>query len=478
MNKQGIKGPAYKFLHGSTKEAAEMVRVATSKPLAGFSHKIPPRVLPNYHAWIKDFGKNILTWKGPVPQLFVSDLEFVKEILNNKDGAFIKIPTDNFLKKLIGDGIVTAEGEKWFRQRKIANHAFCAENVKAMIPAIITSVEDMLNKWTEIEGKEIELYREFRVMASDVISKTAFGSSYLEGKDIFAKMDKIGTFAAQDTINPRFPLFRNIFRNSKERESDTLEMEIQDTIAGLIKKREESNIAENSDEYGNDLLGLLVKANHANNKKDRVSFEDIMDECKTFYFAGQETTVSLLAWTCLLLAMNTDWQDKAREEVTDLFGSSRITSDDANNIARLKTMNLILNESLRLYAPIVLITRQVAKEVKLGEYTLPKDLQIFISPLIVHHDTDIWGNDAHLFKPERFSEGIAKATNNTMSFLPFGAGPRNCVGKGLAMMEAKIALSMILQKYSFCLSPTYVHAPYKLLTGIPQYGIQIIVQKI
>ena len=139
---------------------------------------------------------------------------------------------------------------------------------------------------------------------------------------------------------------------------------------------------------------------------------------------------------------------------------------------------MILNESLRLYSPVVLLTRKVAREVRLGKLVLPEGLELDISPLIVHHDPQLWGEDVHLFKPERFSEGVAGATNNTMSFLPFGAGPRFCVAQSLALMEAKVALSMILQQYAFTISPSYVHAPIRHITTRPQYGLQVILNKL
>ena len=141
-------------------------------------------------------------------------------------------------------------------------------------------------------------------------------------------------------------------------------------------------------------------------------------------------------------------------------------------------MTMILNESLRLYAPVITLHRKVGREVRLGKLVLPEGLELVIPTLIVHHDPKLWGEDAQLFKPERFSDGVAGVTNNTTSFLPFGMGPRFCVGQSLAMMEAKVALSMILQQYSFAISPGYVHAPIRHLTNRPQFGLQVILHKL
>lgn len=135
---------------------------------------------------------------------------------------------------------------------------------------------------------------------------------------------------------------------------------------------------------------------------------------------------------------------------------------------------MIIYETLRLYSPVSVITRRCSRG-KLGEYEVPANMKLAIPPLALHRNPDIWGEDAHLFKPERFDQGVAKATNgNATAFLGFGFGPRICVGLNFAANEAKIALAMILQHYTFTLSPNYVHSPIILLAIQPQHGLQIL----
>ncbi|XP_026402969.1 cytochrome P450 CYP749A22-like [Papaver somniferum] len=259
-------------------------------------------------------------------------------------------------------------------------------------------------------------------------------------------------------------------------ESDRLEREIRKSIIELIKKREEkAKKGELDGGYGNDYLGMLVKATHESDENKRISVQDVIDSCKTFLLAGHETTTGALTWTCLLLAIHTEWQDKARKEVFELFGDNKPNPYD-NSLGKLKIMNMIINETLRHYPPTVSHTRRVAKEVHLGnKLMLPENMHVSVSTLALQHNPDIWGEDVGLFKPDRFSEGIAKATNNNnAAFLPFGLGPRFCVGSDFALTEIKIALSMILQHYHFTLSPAYIHSPVQRLTVRPQHGLQIL----
>lgn len=140
---------------------------------------------------------------------------------------------------------------------------------------------------------------------------------------------------------------------------------------------------------------------------------------------------------------------------------------------------MIINEVLRLYAPAASLVRRVAHKTRIGKYELPADMELHIPNLALHRSKEIWGDDAHLFKPERFAQGIATATrNNPMAFLPFGYGPRTCVGLNFASNEVKIALSMILRCYRFTLAPSYIHSPISMLTTRPQNGVQILLQKV
>ncbi|KAL4303130.1 hypothetical protein GQ457_10G028470 [Hibiscus cannabinus] len=393
-------------------------------------------------------------------------------MLRNSEKAFPKMKPTYFFDKILGNGLAATESETWTRHRKLANHAFNGETLKNMTPAVVASVETMLQKWKSEGEKEIEVFKEFKLLASEVISRTAFGSSYLEGEKIFEMLTKLTVMATRNLFSTRIPIIRQLWKSADEIEADELEKMIHEIVMKIIRKREEKLVTGEADNLGNDFLGLLINSYHDSDEKNRLSIQELVGECRTFYFAGSETTNSSLAWTMLLLAIHADWQDRGRAEVMEVFG---YRNPDSEGIVKLHTITMIINETLRLYPPANSMPRKVERQVRLGKLVLPASLELDVRFLALHHNPDLWGDDVHLFKPERFAEGIAKATKyNPVAFLPFGLGPRSCVGMSFAMTEIKIALSMILQRYTFSLSPTYVHSPMLRLTIMPQHGIQLL----
>ncbi|KAM3213733.1 hypothetical protein ACQJBY_066255 [Aegilops geniculata] len=197
--------------------------------------------------------------------------------------------------------------------------------------------------------------------------------------------------------------------------------------------------------------------------------------CNVIKEHGMETTSVLLTWTLVVLSMHPEWQEQAREEVLHQFGRTR---PDFENLSRLKIVTMILYEVLRLYPPAIFLARRTYKAMELGGIRYPAGVNLMLPLIFIHHDPDIWGKDAKEFNPQRFADGISNAAKHPAAFFPFGGGPRICIGQNVALLEAKMALSTILQRFSFELSPSYIHAPYTVLILQPQHGAQIRLKKI
>uniref|UniRef100_A0A166D105 Cytochrome P450 n=1 Tax=Daucus carota subsp. sativus TaxID=79200 RepID=A0A166D105_DAUCS len=208
LRQQGIKGNSYKFLHGNTKDILSMRRQSMAIPMDCLSHNLFPKLQPHFYSWLKIYGKNFLTWYGPRPELFVTEVEYIKEIMNKvQDYPKIEMST-GFVKVLLGDGLVTAKGKKWAKQRKLANQVFHADSLKRMIPDMIASVEMMLDRWRQHEGREIEVFEEFKFLSSEIISRTAFGSSFVEGRDIFDMLSEMAIIITRNSYRVRLPGLR------------------------------------------------------------------------------------------------------------------------------------------------------------------------------------------------------------------------------------------------------------------------------
>ncbi|MQM20989.1 hypothetical protein Taro_054019 [Colocasia esculenta] len=481
LRQQGIPGNSYRLLFGDIGEGTRLTEEAKLKPMRSFSHDIGARILPLLQRAMETHGKVSFTWFGPYPRVSIMDPALIREVLSNKFGH-IRKPEPTPLTRFFLTGLVSYEGEKWATHRRIINLAFHAEKLKLMLPAFSVCCTELVSRWEKLLGPEgfceIDVWPELQNFTKDIISRTAFGSRFEEGRRIFQLQEEQVQLAIQSVQHWVIPGYRYIPTKKNRRMKETFR-EVSELLRNMIIKREkamQSGIASNDD-----LLGLLLESNlaYSSEKGDldkfRMTTEDMIDECKLFYFAGQETTSCLLTWTMVVLSMHPEWQERARTEVLQVFGKDK---PDLDGLSQLKIVTMILYEVLRLYPPAVFLSRSIYKTMKLGEYTFPPGVRFILPILFIHHDPEVWGNDANEFKPERFIEGVSKASKNKLAFFPFGGGARVCIGQSFAFLEAKMGLSTILQNFSFELSPAYRHAPHTVLTLQPQHGAHVILHKV
>ncbi|KAL7611420.1 hypothetical protein Lser_V15G11008 [Lactuca serriola] len=481
LRDQGLKGTSYKFLFGDVIEIVKVITEASLKPI-NLADDILPRVLSFVHSSVTTHGKNCFIWAGPKPILHITDPTMIQEMLGNYED-FEKVKGANPLIALLAKGLARLEGDQWVKHRKIINPAFHVEKLKHMIPAFYMSCDEMIKKWEDTLKEEslceMDVWPHLQTMTSDMISCTAFGSSFMEGKRIFELQRELANLIITP-FNILFYIPGSQFLPTKSNKRiKVIAQEVTDLVRGIIDKR----VTEMKNEKycsKDDLLGTLLDSNyeeikqHGNNKFG-LSIGDIIEECKLFYFAGQETTATLLVWTMVLLAQHKNWQDHARNEALKVFGERK---PDIDGLNQLKIINKIFLEVLRLYPPIVALARMTHKETKLGNLTLPAGSLIQLHTMLSHYDPSIWGDDAKEFNPERFSEGVSKVTKGQAVYIPFGGGPRVCIGQNFSMLEAKMTLVMILSHFSFELSPSYSHAPRSIITLQPQFGAHLIIRKL
>ncbi|KAH9723599.1 cytochrome P450 72A15 [Citrus sinensis] len=398
---------------------------------------------------------------GPRPNLNITDPKMIREIFLKHD-IFKKLRSP--LAKLLITGMVGYDGEQWFKVRKIATPAFHHDKLKEMGDVVFKD-----------ESCELDVWPHIQTLTADVISRTAFGSNFEEGRKIFEVLSEQINLVTQASLFAYIPGWRFV-PNKLNRKLNSNHNEMGELVKGIVNKRKEALKVGKASNNG-DLLGILMESNHKEiqEKETGMSIEEVIEECKLFYLAGQETTASLLVWTMVLLCIHPEWQERAREEVCQVFGNREPKFEELN---QLKVVSQILYEVLRLYSSAPLLTRANVKEIKLGEIVIPPGVLLSLPIMLVHHDHEYWGDDAKKFNPDRFSEGVSKASKNQISFFSFGWGPRICLGQNFALLESKLALAMILQKFTFQLSPTYMHAPTRGVTVYPQHGANIILHKI
>ncbi|KAH6775515.1 cytochrome P450 [Perilla frutescens var. hirtella] len=481
LREQGLNGTRYSPFLGDVRDCISSMTDEQPKTLQ-LSDDILPHIYRCYMQNLSKCGENSFMWFGPWPLVNICDPEIVKEIMKKSD--VIGRPYE-VLEKILTAGLATLQGPKWAKHRKIVNPAFHLDKLRNMVPAIYLSCSSYINKLDTMVSRsnEIDMWPYLEDLSSDMISRTAFGSSHDEGRKIFELLKEKLKFITQVIPLAFIPKWRYVPTKANRKIASIIE-EIKWRIKGIIEKRQKAMElrGDTEDEApSDDLLGILLDSNagfikEEGNKNCGMSVEDVINECEMFYLAGSETTSSLLMWTMVLLCQHPHWQTRAREEVNRVFGDNPHPTFESLN--HLKTLTMILQEMLRLYPPVPIIVRRTKEEVQLGKWTIPAGVYLMVLIGLLHHDPKIWGDDAKEFNPLRFSGGVSAATTSPSSYIPFAAGPHLCIGQNFAMIEAKMAIAMILRRFSFELSPSYSHAPFYFLTIAPQYGATMILRKL
>ncbi|KAF3432978.1 hypothetical protein FNV43_RR24080 [Rhamnella rubrinervis] len=481
LKKNGFGGPPPRFPLGNISDMKKNMNRSNIDSLGGSSsniitHDIHSRAFPYFARWQKSHGKVFIYWLGTEPFLYIAEPEFLKKMSSQVMGkgwgkpAVFKFDRD----PMFGNGLVMTEGDEWVRHRHVIAPAFNPINLKVMASLMVESTTKMLDNWTRSinsGNSEIDVEKEITATAGEIIARTSFGISYQYGKMVLEKLRALQMTLFKSNRFVGVP-FNKLLCPKQNLEAKRLGKEIDQLFFSIIADRKKS--IKGDDKPPQDLLGLLLKESQVEGGGlgKRLTNRELVDECKTFFFGGHETTALAITWTLLLLAMHMDWQTQLREEIREVIGEKDI---DATLLSGLKKMGWVLNEVLRLYPSAPNVQRQARGDIQVeNDLTIPDRTNVWIDVVAMHHDPNLWGEDVNEFKPQRFKDDANGGCKHKMGYVPFGFGGRMCVGRNLTFMEYKIVLTLILSRFSFTLSPNYSHSPSILLSLRPTHGLPLI----
>ncbi|KQJ98354.1 cytokinin hydroxylase [Brachypodium distachyon] len=481
---QGVQGPTPRPLVGNLREVSALVAESTAHDMGSLSHDIVGRLLPHYLLWSKTFGKPFVYFYGSEPRVCVTDAAMVRELLSPKHA---RVTGKSWMqrqgaKHFIGGGLLMANGAVWSRQRHVVAPAFMADRLRGRVGHMAECARKAVRALREAGDYEVEIGAHMARLAGDVIARTEFGTSYETGKRIFVLIEELQRLTAKASRYlwvPGSQYFPSKYRRQIKRLNGELEQVLKESIQRSREIADEGRAPSDAACGGRGLLGMLLaeteKKKNENAAGGYYDAQTMIDECKTFFFAGHETSALLLTWAIMLLSTHPEWQDKARAEVAHVCGGGPPTAD---HLPKLTVLQMVINETLRLYPPATLLPRMAFEDITLGDresggLRVPKGASVWIPVLAIHHDEAVWGADAHEFRPDRFAASGGGSRPGGGRFLPFAAGPRNCVGQAYAMVEAKVVLATMLAGFRFGISDEYRHAPVNVLTLRPRHGVPV-----
>ncbi|CAH0714224.1 unnamed protein product, partial [Brenthis ino] len=385
----------------------------------------------------------------------ILDPELIEVILSSNRYNEKSIPY-NFLRPWLREGLLISNGQKWHQRRKLLTQAFHFNILKKYFATFTEKTEDFLVKVQEKVGEhKTDLTPLINATTLRVMCETAMGTSMKDDIESVANkyskaIEVVGTSVIERLcriwLHSDF-LFK-LSNRAKVQEKALKDLHV--FTSRIIRERRiflnENNINafDDAEDYGKKgrlaMLDLLLE----NEKIGNIDTVGIREEVDTFMFEGQDTTAQALIYLLMSIANETKVQEKIYEEMQKIFGDSRRcpTMEDLNE---MKYLECCIKESLRLYPSVPIIVRYVTEEVPLGDFVVPSNCHIFISIYDLHRREDLYA-EPERFIPERFlPENVQK--RHPYAYIPFSAGPRNCIGQKFAMLEIKIIVSSILRRF-------------------------------
>ena len=365
---------------------------------------------------------------------------------------------------ILGQGLLTADGDDWLRRRRLMQPMFHRRQVAKLGQMMTAATERAIAHWCTLPpGEPIDLHQVMHHLTLDIVGRTLFSI------DLTAEAEMLAQSVAVSIayINYRLsnfvcaPLFVPTARNRKLKRALK---NMDHFVFAMIEARRQRG------EQKDDLLGTLLMARDADTSAS-LSDRELRDELVTMIAAGHETTALALSWTFYLLAQHPEVEAQLVTEIETVLAGRLPTFED---LSQLRYTRMVLEESMRLYPPSwSLVGRDAIVEDEIGGYRIPANATVFILPYLIHRDPRFWCNP-DTFDPERFSPQRSEGRHR-FAYLPFGSGPRKCIGAEFAMTEAQLVLITILQMYRLTLKPGYMVQPDPIFTLQVKEGLPMVI---
>jgi len=414
----------------------------------------------------RQYGDVASYWLGPIRSHLISHPDGVHQILQERVKNYTKDHISyGMVRWIIGDGLLTSQGETWLRQRRLVQPAFHRQRITALSAMMVARTEAMLDHWDG--AKEYDRPRmindEMMRLALGIVGDALFGSNVTEQATTVSRSfnllneQLITRFRTANLLPPLLPTRIN-------REWWNALRELDSVVYAIISARRQHN------EDSGDLLSMLMLARDAETGA-QMDDQALRDEVITMLLAGHETTATALSWVWGLLSLHPEVAERLYAEVDAVLGGRLPTADD---VPRLSYTRMVIDETMRLYPPVYLLSRKVVNDDEIGGYRIPKGTAIDICPYITHRHPEFWP-DPERFDPERFTpEQVAR--RHKQAYFPFSAGPRMCIGNTFALMEAILILATVARRYRLRLASPELPPGEPLITLRPKGGMPMLVE--
>ena len=410
----------------------------------------------------RDYGDVVWMRFLYVPALFLyhpNEIEYVLSI-NSKNFRKAMSLRSNFFQRLVGNGLLTSEGEQWKRQRRLSSPAFHRHRISAYADTMVDYTRRLTSNWQP--GETRDMHREMMRLTLEIVVRCLFSA------DVSNDVDHVGDtlkelvkpFAAQATlkwiVNNRLPTPEHLrFHRFAKR--------IDDVVYRIIAERRASGKDEG------DLLSMLLAARDEDGSQ--MSDQQLRDEVMTLFLAGHETTALTLSWSWYLLGKHPDAEKKFHDELDEVLGGRPPAMAD---LPKLKFTEQIAKEAMRLYPPAYGLGREAISDCEIGGYQVPAGTQVFVFQWVTQRDARFFDRPDD-FVPDRWTSDFEESLPK-YAYFPFGGGPRACIGASFAMMEMILVLATIGQKFRLELTSSQPVEIYPAMSLRPKDGVQVMVE--